>query len=697
MSLGKFPDFLLNFSGYEMSHRERHSYSFNSFRLDVEDRRLFDDGVPVSLEPKVFDVLALLIENSGHLVEKDELLRAVWADSFVEEANVARVIYTLRKVLGQDAGDNKFIETVAKRGYRFVAEVTRDDPHEHTNGQATLNEVADIPAALPKHKLTQSGSHAIVDLAEWREVEARADKQREPLKLVREEPEIANAEPATRQALPGSWRGLAAVFSVAVLAVAALGYYFFSRPSVTAGKRSIAVLPFKPIGSSSRNEDYEIGMADSVINRLAGVEGLIVRPLHAMRKYADIEQDPIAAGKEQQADYVLAANYQVAVGKIRITAQLYDVASGQIEETYKSDEKDTDNLFAMQDAIAFEVGNLLKTRFATTMGDSMAKRGTSNVEAYRLYLQGKNLMMKRNPADFKKSIEYFEQAIRLDPNYASAYAGLAGVSIGAEILGDNARRGAAEKAQSAEKIKATLAKALQLDPNLAEAYAVRANLDFVHDWNLDSAEKNLLRAIELEPNNDHAHWLYSLVLAYRGRFDEAMKEVETAQAIYPGALMYMRDRGRFLYYARRYDEAIEQLNRVVDLDEDFGSAYGWLVRSFELRGDYDAAYSIFIKRQQKANPDRAEIFQRAYESGGWQAVRRKQLEISKTETYKGDSYFDMARLTAVSGENEQTLEFLNKALEQRDWQIIMLAVDPMLDNLRDDPRFDELLGRVGLK
>lgn len=239
---------------------------------------------------------------------------------------------------------------------------------------------------------------------------------------------------------------------------------------------------------------------------------------------------------------------------------------------------------------------------------------------------------------------------------------------------------------------------MELDNNLAEAYAVRGNLNFAYEWDLARAEKDLLHAIELEPNNDHAHWLYALVLSYRGRFDEAMAEVETALAIDPGALMYQRDRGRFLYYARRYDEAIVQLKRVIDLDENFGSAYGWLMFSYEMKGDYAGAYETFIKTQKRTNPDRVEIYQKAYETEGWQGVGRKRLEFFKLNENKPESsFFDTARWCALPGEKEQAFEYLNKAVERREWAVIMLNVDPPFDSLRGDPRFAELVRRVGLQ
>ena len=671
MSLQNCPNFVLNLSECDVNGEKKHFYQFKSFRLNVEERQLLNNNAPVALTPKAFDVLAVLIERGGHLIERDDLMNRVWADSFVEEQNITRIIHLLRKTLGEDENGNKFIETVAKKGYRFVAEVTevREPSLPETSAAA-----GGFPDGRQSAATVGSRNSAIEEMP-------TADR-RLP----------AEVKPKNKSRII-----LFAVgFLSAIFLLVLLSFSFQSKSSSNPNTvRSIAVLPVKPIGAANRDEIYEVGIAESLITKLGAMKGFIVRPIGATRKYSDIEQDPIAAGKEQKTDYVLAANYQITNGKIRITAQLYNVESGQIEETYKS-EKDTGDIFALQDSIAGDIGKLLQTRFAVTANITMARRGTNSEEAYRLYLQGKNMMMKRNFDDFKKSVEYFEQAIRLDPNYASAYAGLAGASIGAEISNVNTTRNAAEKAQSAEKIKETLAKALQIDPNLAEAYAVRGDLDFIHDWNLDNAEKNLLRALELEPNNDHAHWLYSLVLAYRGRFDEAIKEVEIAQSIYPGALMYMRDRGRYLYYARRYDEAIEQLNRVIDLDEDFDTAYRWLWRSYELKGDTDAAYRIFIKRLQKTNPDRVEILQKSYESGGWQAVRRKQLELNKLDG-NSDTYFEMARQTAVLGEKDEAFDFLNKAIEQRDWQIIMLNVEPMLDNLRGDPRFDELVKRVGLK
>lgn len=230
MSLEKYPGFVLNLSADYLKDATHHFYCFKTFRLEVAERQLLNNDKPVSLTPKAFDVLALLVENGGHLVEKEKLLRQIWPDSFVEEGNITRIVHTLRRVLGEDDNGNKFIETVATKGYRFVAEVTEIDQRTNAPASVTplLREVAEIPAALPQHQITQSGAHAIVDLAEWRDVEARSERPREPLTLVARESEVADTQTATHKAKLSRKMAIAVVAILLVASVAA-SYYFLNR------------------------------------------------------------------------------------------------------------------------------------------------------------------------------------------------------------------------------------------------------------------------------------------------------------------------------------------------------------------------------------------------------------------------------------------------------------------------------------
>jgi eukaryotic-like serine/threonine-protein kinase len=484
-----------------------------------------------------------------------------------------------------------------------------------------------------------------------------------------------------------------AVAALLVLLVGAVGLTYFFRKSnktdVSPGRtKSIAVLPVKPIYTANRDEIYEIGIADSLIQHLSSVKGLLVRPLSVTRQYAALDQDPLAAGREQKVDYVLTANYQIANGRIKITAQLLDVASGQSEDTYKT-EKDLANIFAAQDAIASEVAGLLISRFATSSsGRQVPKRGTSNEEAYLLYWHGKNLTAQRNADADKKAIASFEQAIRLDPNYARAYAGMAN-AYRSLFIHHGRRRENSERANDAIK------KAFELDNNLAEAFAVRGIINFAYEWNFPASEKDLAAAVELEPNNDTAHWGYALLSAYQGRFDKAMAEIETVLAIAPGTAFYENDRGRILYYSRRYDEAIVQLKRTIELKVELESAWSWLRRAYEMKGDDAGAFDSFIKSRK--NPERIEAFRKAYETAGYQAVERKFLEFSKLDEQPGSNFYEMAIVSLRVGEREQAFAYLNKAVETRQWEVASLNIDPQLDNLRADPRFTELVKRVGLK
>jgi serine/threonine protein kinase len=319
----------------------------------------------------------------------------------------------------------------------------------------------------------------------------------------------------------------------------------------------------------------------------------------------------------------------------------------------------------------------------STSANQIQGRRTANEEAYRAYLQGKNLMNQRGPDADKKAIEYFEEAIRLDPNYAQAYAGLAHAYLGLGGMGVGAPRIENEKAKQAVK------KALELDGNLAEAYAVRGIIDQGYEWDLGAAEKDLTTALELEPNNDTVHGAYALLCASAGRFEQALKEIETAQTIAPGTDRYERDRGRILYYARRYDEAIVQLKRNIELRRETGQI--WLSRAYEMKGDYPLAFEAFI--QTEKDPERIGAFRTAYETTGWQGVKRKFIEFSILDEANGKAVnnYKLAIAFAQVGEKEQAFAYLNKLVQERSWQVALLNIDPQVDPLRGDPRFDELL------
>ncbi|MGI8789196.1 MAG: protein kinase domain-containing protein [Pyrinomonadaceae bacterium] len=479
-----------------------------------------------------------------------------------------------------------------------------------------------------------------------------------------------------------------AIFALVGLLIGAiaLGFYFYSTGKTAVGsKKSIAVLPLKPINTANRDEIYEVGIADSLIYKLSSMKGFIVRPLSATRQYAYVGQDPLAAGREQQVDYVLASNYQLAGGKIRITAQLFNVASGQIEETYKS-EKDAGDVFAMQDAIAGEVGNLLSARFATTLSGAKAVRGTNNEEAYRLYLQGMFFYDQRNGP---KAVEALEQAVRLDPNYAQAWAGIA-----------HARRTTANIVNTANvedeyrKSIEAINKALELDNNLSEAYSAQCDWKMYYEYDHDAAEAACKRAIELKPNSAVAHNVYARFLT-RGRFDEAIAEIKTAIDLDPTSFYHQLVYTVCLTYARRYDEAARQLDRLGEINPNRAVNFFWLVRGVDMQGEAKA-FERLMRFQKLAQTDEetVQLFKTAYQTFGWKGVLREQAKQYEKNPNQ-PSYH--AGVYAGAGDKDKAFENLENAYQRHENMIVYIQADPRFDSLRDDPRFDEMVRRIGIQ
>ena len=472
-----------------------------------------------------------------------------------------------------------------------------------------------------------------------------------------------------------------------------LSFYKAGGSSHVADKKSIAVLPLKPIGAANRDEIYEVGIADSLIYKLGAMKGFVVRPLSAMRKYADINQDPIAAGREQQVDYVLASNYQLSGGKIRVTSELLNVASGEIVETYKSGEKDTGNVFATQDQIAVEVGNLLLTRFNFKQNNPTKNRGTDNEEAYRLYLQGVYFNDKRFPQDGLKAVEFFEQAVRLDPNYARAWAGVAFShrslsDIGADVDIHEQHR------ISMEAVK----KALELDPNLSEAYNALCMNKLNYEYDVSGAETACRRAIELDPNSPLAHNTYARLLfsSQSRRFDEAINEIKTAIDLDPTSLYHQIVYMFALTIARRYDEAAQQLERLAQRNPQRAVGYYWIVGGVAFQGKQSEDFERLTRFQKLSNVDEetVRIFETAYRTAGWQGVLREQAKWSYQ--FNRSMYFT-ACIYAQAGDKDKALEYLEKTYQRREHWMAYLQVDPRFDSLRNDPRYDALVKRLRLQ
>jgi serine/threonine-protein kinase len=477
-----------------------------------------------------------------------------------------------------------------------------------------------------------------------------------------------------------------------VLLLIAIGWTYFAvyrnkTDVVAPGMKSIIVLPVKAINAADRDDIYEIGIADSLIHRLSSMAGLKVRPLTTSQGYTDNTLDPIAAGREQQVDYVLASTYQLAEGKIRVRAQLINVASGQLEKTYQI-EKDRSDVFAMQDAIATEVGNNLLARFGTASNHLTSKRGTTNEDAYRLYLQGMYLANQRTLNDALKAIEALEGAVQLDPKYARAWAGLGYTHRTVSLYTSEVTT-----QEAYQKSMEAINKALALDGNLSEAHSALCENKYLYEWDFAGAEFECKRALELDPESSQAHEIFSRYLMGRGRLEEALAEIRTAIDLEPTSKFYQKIYGRGLLYARRYPEAEAQLKRSMAMDQSYTGMYSWLTSVLALQGKESEAFEWLQKLLsiRKVDQKTLDTFKAAFETSGWRGALSEWL---RRIDQLGGNTFDRALYNAQIGEKDEAFRYLEKVYERREIWMTYLEVDPRLDSLRDDPRFDELLKRV---
>lgn len=650
-----------------------HFYEFGPFRLAPADRLLLRDDQPVSLAPKLFDILVVLVERQGRMLAKDELMQAVWPDAFVEEGNLTRNVSTLRKALGEGENDQHYIETVPKHGYRFVAEV-----REFGNGDTELEVRQRIRASVVVEE--EEGEK---DRGRERETERRGEGS---------EKRFAESLPLS-PSLFLHWPMLTAGALVIVLVVS-VGYWRRSsraKPaSPVAAVKSIAVLPFKPLTPYEGDNYLGLGMADTLITKLSSLRPLVVRPTSAVLKYAAPSQDPLAAGREQQVDAVLDASLQRDGERLRVTVRLLSVSDGTALWTYQCEEVQCDSLFAMQDVISEQVATALMPLVTGEERQRLRKHYTEDKEASLAYMRGRYFLSQRTVEGFERGIKYFRQAIEKDPNYALAYAGLADCY---SLLVNYAWIAPKE---GFPKAKAAALKALALDDAMGEAHASLAKILHLYDWNWAEAEREFQRATELKPGYATAHQWYGEYLISLGRFEEAKAELRQALELDPISLAVNVAQGFPFYFERRYDEAIAAYRKALELNPNFGAAHQRLAEAYEQKGMNQEAFSAYLMYSilMGSGPEWIKRIKDAYAASGFRGYWQV-CGAEHTDNYIGKSR--PAQIYARLGEKEKAFEWLYKAYQDRDHMLAQyLKVDPVFDGLRADPRFADLLRRVGL-
>ncbi len=624
-------------------------YEFGPFRLDASERVLWREERPVLVTPKALETLLALVESAGHVVDKDTLLKRVWPDTFVEEATLAQNVFTLRKLLGETSEGRHYIETVPKRGYRFVATVKegREGPGE-----------------------------------------------------VKEESQASSE--AARSFKTGIRRGRAAWWPVSLALIVLLALIIYRwvptrRHATTpsAAVRSIAVLPFQSIGGAKDEAPYlGLGMADALIIRLSNVEPIVVRPRNAVWKYDDPRLDPLVAGRELRVDWILDGTVERHGDRVRVTAQLLSVSSGRPVWADRFEDRSTD-IFVLEDHLADRISQALMPELTGQEKQQLQKHQTANTAAFEDYVKGRYFWNERSEAGFTKAIQYFREAIALDPRYGQAYAGLAdafallGSMPNAEFPRSNAMALARQAAS----------KALELDGSLAEAHASLAFIRMHYDWDFVGAEKEFQRAIELNPGYATAHQWHAYNLMILGQLERGLSENQRALELDPASLIINADRAELLYYARRYDDAIIQSQETLEMDPNFAQALVFLGLARVEKRQYREAL-VALEQAAKVSGPRADSLADlgyAYARAGRAAEARKVLqELKEMSRKRYEVPVYMVSLYAALGEKDQAFAMLEQAYERRSGIMILLGLWPELDPLRRDPRFAALERRVGL-
>jgi DNA-binding winged helix-turn-helix (wHTH) protein/TolB-like protein len=613
------------------------------------------------MTPKAFDLLVVLVEKGGHLLEKDELLKTVWPGSFVEEGNLSVTVSFLRKALNDDRGLHKYIETVSKRGYRFVADVRE------------VGERESMPPPLQRDESRGTGE------------ESKAQEQLSPV------------APKSATIAPGRifrWSLLLAALGLGTLLI--LVKVIPRRESGTGQVqglvpiRSVAVLPFQTLGSKGGEEYLGLEMADALITRLGNTGKIIVRPTSAIQKYAGADLSPQAAGQEQGVDAVLDGRIQREADHVRLTVQLIRVRDG-VQLWGESFDKEFTNIFALEDALSERVAQSIRLKLTGEESRRFTKRSTERPDAYEAYVKGRYFWNKRTDKGLKKGLEYFRQAITLDPMFAEAYVGVA------DSYGTLGLYAVLPPKEAFPAAKEAAKRALEMDDGLAEAHATLGFIYFYYDWNGADAANEFRRALADNPNYAMAHSWYGESLAATGRYPEAVAEAQRALEDDPLSLIIGSNAGWTLSLAGKPDQAIEILRKAIEIDPSFPRTHYRLGRAYEQKKSYDMAISELEQAVSLSGGDACYkgSLGHAYAISGNTNQARKVLQ--ELEERVGQPYvpaYAIGLVYAGLGDSDHAISWLQKAYEDRSTSIAFLKLDPELSSLHSDPRFEQLSRRI---
>ena len=621
----------------------------HDFELDVESRTLRRGGRGVRLERIPMEILRLLVVHAGEVVSREQIVEHIWGSGVALDSDnsINGAIRKIRQVLKDVPEHPRFIQTITGTGYRFIAPVV--DPDSGEAASSTSDRAAAAEPAPP-------------------------------------------TEPGASQ--PGSrvWLRWAAALTAVVGIVSAWFVWSGTARQAHPGERvMLAVLPFENLTGDAAQEYFSDGLTEEMIAQLGQLDphrlGVIART--SVMPFKHNRQGLAGIGRQLGVQYVLEGSVRRDAGRVRIAVQLIQLAD-QTHLWARQYDRESLDLLRVQADISQAVADEIKLAF-DGRGSSDAILSPQAFDAYDLYLKGRYQWNKRSRDGFRQAIEYFQQALAKDPNYARAYAGLA------DTYALMSTYGFAPAADVMPRARAAAVRALEIDDTLGEAHTSLALIVQMHEWNWQGAEQEFRRAIELDSNYVTARHWYAEHLALTGRFDEALAESARARQLDPLSLILAADHGAILYFSRQYDRAIEQFRAVLAVEPNFGRAQ-LIVAAYAQNGQFDAARA-HLQNWQKTEDGPWIWAWMAYLDGRAGRIADARRALQEMEKANRRAQLDPAWLSATAyagmGQKDVVLAWLQRAYTDHSNAVLTLKVDPIFDPVREDPQFHALLRRVG--
>jgi len=628
---------------------------FGIFELDLRAGELRKHGLRIRTQEQPFQVLALLLEHSGDVVTREELQKKLWpADTFVDfDHGLNKAISKIREALSDSVESPRFVETVARRGYRFLAEV----------------KVVDIaPARSPEFATL---SHPVAEAGD--------------------SGGLAGTPAVPKRFLSSlTWKVSAFVLLLLVVSLSAWKLHSWNRPSLVI--RSLAVLPLESLSNDATQDYFADGMTDELISDLGQIGALRVISRTSVMVYKHARKPLPQIARELNVDAVVEGTVLRSGNRVRITAQLIDASSDKHlwSQSYEGELQDT---LALQSQVARAIADQIRINVNPQEQATLKNVKVVNPQAYESFLKGRYFWNKRTADSLKVALAYFNQATEEDPKYAQAYSGLADTY---SLLGDWQYAVMAPK-EALPKAKAAAIKALELDNTLGEAHNSLAFCLDGFDWDFDSAGKEFRRAIELNPGYATAHHWYAWHLSLLGKYDEAIAEMRKAENLDPLSLIINADLAELLVLAHSYEESIRQSRKTIEMDPNFALAHNQLAQAYlQTHMQVEAVAELQRAVQLSAgSPTAIANLARAYVASGKKSEAVKLLnDLKKRSSPVSSHASEIAVIYAALGDTDQAMKWLEKGYEERFNPGVLLR--PGFDPLRSDRRFQDLVRRIGL-